>query len=42
MLPSYYDIPAPRDGSLRPDRRPAARASEISLRIRRMTNRLGG
>jgi hypothetical protein len=37
MFPDYHDILALRDHSLRPDRRPLPRASEIQLRVRRLT-----
>ena len=36
MYPDYNDVLALRTSSLRPDRRPAARDSEIRLRVKRL------
>jgi hypothetical protein len=36
MYPDYNDILALRTSSLRPDRRPIARDSEIRLRVKRL------
>jgi len=37
MFPDFHDSLKLRDGSLRADRRPLPRASEIRLRVRRLT-----
>jgi hypothetical protein len=36
MYPDYNDVLALRNSTLRPDRRPAARDSEIRLRVKRL------
>jgi hypothetical protein len=37
MFLDYHDVLALRDRPLRPDRRPLPRASEIRLRVKRLT-----
>ncbi len=37
MFPDYHDVLALRDRPLRPDRRPLPCASEIRLRVKRLT-----
>ena len=41
MFPDYNDVLALRTSTLRPDRRPLPRDSEIRLRVKRMVNRTG-
>jgi len=39
MFPDYHFIPAPPHVGLHPDRRPAAGANEIRLRVKRALSR---
>jgi hypothetical protein len=41
MFPDYHDVLALRTSTLRPDRRPIARDSEIRLRVKRLITRVG-
>ena len=41
MFPDYHDVLALRTSTLRPDRRPLPRDSEIRLRVKRLVNRMG-
>jgi hypothetical protein len=41
MFPDYRDVLALRTSTLRPDRRPIPRDSEIRLRVKRLTTRNG-
>ena len=40
MFPDYKDVLALRTSTLRPDRRPAPRDSEIRLRVKRHVTRV--
>jgi hypothetical protein len=41
MFPDYHDVLALRTSTLRPDRRPVPRDSEIRLRVKRLITRVG-
>ncbi len=39
MFPEYHTVPAYADRTIHPDRRPAPRANEIRLRVKRTLSR---
>jgi hypothetical protein len=41
MFPDYHDVLALRTSTLRADRRPIPSDSEIRLRVKRLTSRIG-